>query len=267
MSWTPYRGGVDDEEDRTEKQAWLPYWTAFISLVPFVLIVIFLSVGLGHYSGFRFSWAQEKEEYTVWKTFNWHPLLMALSFGTIFSHALLAFKLLPTSWFRRKIVHMGLQWLSWTLATTGIAVAHNFKIADHQEEFYTTHAWIGIGTYGLFTLQLLLGTLFFYRPQLFLCVLPVHENFLRDVLPWHILAGLGIYLGAVAAILTGILNRQWLYYFVELADGGVSVRNPTYYLSNWAALGFLMLGWTVYYFHRKRRNYAVEDSSYVAMDQ
>jgi len=132
------------------------------------------------------------------------------------------------------------------------------------------HGQIGIVTYGLFTLQLLLGTLFFWRPQLFICILPVHENFFRSVLPWHILAGLAIYLGAVSSIVTGVLNRQcrcWLSCRLQLLMGfsTPSSTSPFYNISNLCAIFVLLLAWSVYYQHKVKRNYAVEDQTYTSL--
>lgn len=160
-----------------------------------------------------------------------------------------------------------------------------------------------IATYGMFSLQLLLALLFFWNPRIFFFFLPAHESFVRSVLPWHILAGnvnhlpfqrthalmlwlilivcirsgLAIYLSAIAAMVTGVLNRQWyvqiLSISLELVHdrlsilssrlyqvvlGGqpvpvdVDVHGSMYTVSNMLALSILAVGWTVYYLHRKR---------------
>jgi transmembrane ascorbate-dependent reductase len=156
---------------------------------------------------------------------------------------------------------MAMQIVAFVLATLGIIDVAWFKRKGGYPTFYTMHSWIGLITYSIFALQLLIGLVFFWKPKLFLCFLPDHDNAIRRVLPWHILAGLAIYLGTIVSIVSGINNRQALF-GASFAPESVNPQDNAYTIGNLVGVSMVIAGLSVYYHHKSKRRFVIDDGEY-----
>jgi hypothetical protein len=195
----------------------------------------------------------EAERHPV-RFFNWHPLLMMTAFGLTLSQALLAFRLCDLPWRTRKIVHVALHVGSIVFMSLGLAAIVRFKRVMGETQFFSVHSWVGISTFSAYVLQFTLGAAFILWPRLFLWLLPAHESFIREALPWHVLAGLAIFLGAAVTTITGLLNRQWLFIVFKEDDG--DLFSARFMVAGVAALAVLLLAWTVYFHHKGKPSYS-----------
>lgn len=185
----------------------------------------------------------------LWRTWNWHPVLMTLAFSCLFSEALLVFRVLPEmGWRARKFLHAGLQLGALCFSTVGMAVVVQFKTAYHQEHMYSVHSWFGGAAYGAFALQFTIGAMFLLRPRWFVKFFPAHESYVRSVLPWHIMAGQSIYFCATLALVTGALDRETLF---ELYDGVTAMHDARFVLANLLAFAVAAVSYAVFIVHAR----------------
>lgn len=80
-------------------------------------------------------------------------MLMTTGFGLLASHAIISFKALPFSHEVKKAIHGITHVGAFTCASVGLAAVVLFKDAKQINQFYSVHAWLGIGAYSLYGLQ------------------------------------------------------------------------------------------------------------------
>eukprot|EP01094_Clydonella_sp_ATCC50884_P027776 TRINITY_DN8121_c0_g1_i1.p1 TRINITY_DN8121_c0_g1~~TRINITY_DN8121_c0_g1_i1.p1 ORF type:complete len:268 (-),score=60.37 TRINITY_DN8121_c0_g1_i1:197-973(-) len=171
------------------------------ALLPLACVLFWLYLGLeGDYNGLAFSWSTDTSQ---WQTFNWHPLLMVLAFGTLFTMSACAYKVLPMSHDAQKLVHGVLNLMALIAAAGGITVAFVFKHESGNVNMYTAHSWLGMGAFALFAAQFIGGFVSFGFPKL-------PPALRASVHPFHIFGGFVIYGLTSAAIFTGAMDRQYI---------------------------------------------------------
>ena len=153
------------------------------------------NVGLG-----GLSWTNLPPFAKDWNSFHWHPLCMVFGMVFCFSHAILVYRIPPWIGFTkrtRKMIHFtiqGVACISIIVGLVGIKRAHDdWKMAN----FTSVHSWFGLSVVVMFFMQWVAGFYSFWKPKL------------PDVpraayLPWHIWAGVFMYIMALATAGMGI---------------------------------------------------------------
>lgn len=80
-------------------------------------------------------------------------MLMTTGFGLLASHAIISFKALPFSHEVKKAIHAVTHIAAFASACVALSVVVLYKNATGNSHLFTTHAWIGIGAFGLYGLQ------------------------------------------------------------------------------------------------------------------
>jgi len=145
-----------------------------------------------------------------WRVFNWHPLLMVTGFASLYTQAALHFRLLPFGHEINKLIHMLTQTLAVIVTTIGLTAVVKFK--EHIQvinQFYNPHGWIGITVWTLFVIQWLHGIVYFYTPA-------AGPEARKAYKPYHMWAGLWIYMGTCMAIVSGLAGYSWIFDGVDL---------------------------------------------------
>jgi len=213
---------------------------AGFSYVPLVLLLVWLLTRLGKgVEGFGTSWDEP------WLVFNWHPLCMVIAYTTLYAHAALAFRALPFSRNVNKVIHALIQTLGLAASTGGLATVIIFKDKTGNDHMYSLHAWLGISSYSLFAIQWLFGVGLFVPPLFGINFPP--ESLRRALRPVHMWAGVMIYVGCTAAILTGLMDRQWIYNAFQNPNND-SYGSETFVV-NFVAITVLLSVWMVLAHH------------------
>ncbi|GMH27184.1 hypothetical protein Nepgr_029027 [Nepenthes gracilis] len=132
--------------------------------------------------------------------FNVHPLLMVISLVLLNGEAMLAHKTVSGTKSIKKLVHLVLQFLAFSLAIIGVWAALKFHNDKGIDNFYSLHSWLGLGTLFLFGIQWAAGFATFWYPG--------GSKSSRAVLrPWHLFFGIYTYALAISATTTGILEK------------------------------------------------------------
>jgi len=167
--------------------------------------------------------------------FFWHPVLMYAAFGIFMAEAILAWRVLPLTHEVKKTIHAVLQtagFIAGVLATIAIFEFHKQISAP---DFYSVHSWMGTAVLAAGLLQYLSSVFIYWIPGL------APEGVKAALMPLHKNGGGYIYLGAIATMLTGVLQRQS---FIRGAAGNFSL------VAMWAnviALFIFIAGFLVYH--------------------
>jgi cytochrome b-561 len=98
--------------------------------------------------------------------FGLHPCVMVVAFGFCAPIAMVSYKtyehVLGVSHQSAKLIHASFQTAA--LVFGAIGVASMWKSHEGKRHFQTAHSWIGIGGFGLFVLQWLMGMLVYLNP-------------------------------------------------------------------------------------------------------
>ncbi|KAL8546169.1 hypothetical protein ACS0TY_006042 [Phlomoides rotata] len=114
--------------------------------------------------------------------------------------ALLAYKTVSGTKNLRKLVHLSLQSLAFTLSLIGLGVLWKSRYERGKDNFYSLHQWLGLLCLILFGIQWAIGFVTFWYPG-------GSRNRRASLLPWHAYLGLYIYGLSVATCLTGFLEK------------------------------------------------------------
>lgn len=134
--------------------------------------------------------------------FNFHPLLNILAFGVAMTESLIGFRGFGLARSHAKTLHALLQLVSLLLGILAFVVVVFFHNTNKYPNLYSVHSWIGISVYFLSWTQFIAGFFIFWLPRL--APLSLKAAFLR----YHKIGGLATYFGAMAAIATGLMQKQ-----------------------------------------------------------
>jgi len=162
------------------------------------LVIIEILVWMLHFRG-GFAW----QAYPSIQ-FNWHPLLMVISFIVLYAHGILIYRLLRNEPKKRlKLLHAAIMITALVLASVGLKAAfdsHDLAMPKPIPNLYSLHSWIGLATVICFALQWVFGLVSFLFPGL--------RHSLRSAyMPLHIYGGLLIFCLATATSLMGLLEK------------------------------------------------------------
>uniref|UniRef100_A0A2P2JXW0 ascorbate ferrireductase (transmembrane) n=2 Tax=Rhizophora mucronata TaxID=61149 RepID=A0A2P2JXW0_RHIMU len=132
--------------------------------------------------------------------FNVHPVLMVIGLVLMNGEAMLAYKTVPGTKAFKKLVHLTLQFLAFSLSLIGVWAALKFHNDKGIDNFYSLHSWLGLACLSLFGIQWAAGFATFWYPG-------GSKNSRATLLPWHVFFGVYIYALAIATATTGILEK------------------------------------------------------------
>lgn len=132
--------------------------------------------------------------------FNVHPVLMVSSLILLNGEAMLAYKIVSGTKSFKKLVHLALQFLAFSLSLVGLWAALKFHNDKGIDNFYSLHSWLGLTCLSLFVIQWATGFATFWYPG-------GSRSSRAFLLPRHVFLGIYIYALAVATALTGILEK------------------------------------------------------------
>lgn len=132
--------------------------------------------------------------------FNVHPVLMVSSLILLNGEAMLAYKTVSGTKSFKKLVHLALQFLAFSLSLVGLWAALKFHNDKGIDNFYSLHSWLGLTCLSLFVIQWATGFATFWYPG-------GSRSSRAFLLPRHVFLGIYIYALAVATALTGILEK------------------------------------------------------------
>ncbi|CAI0552850.1 unnamed protein product [Linum tenue] len=174
-----------------------------------VLAIVLMLIWLLHYRG-----GIEYDSDNPARVFNVHPFLMFCGFIFLVGqgitppeylklNAMMAYKSVPAAKEAQKAVHMVLHLIGIALGIVGIAAVFRFHDMIGAEDMFSLHSWIGLTTFIILGLQWLLGffTYMFPKPSL---------GTRSRMMPWHVSFGRALLYMAVAAALTGLMQRETL---------------------------------------------------------
>ncbi|XP_010528463.1 PREDICTED: probable transmembrane ascorbate ferrireductase 2 [Tarenaya hassleriana] len=132
--------------------------------------------------------------------FNVHPVLMVIGLILLNGEAMLAYKTVQGTKNTRKLIHLTLQLTAFILSLVGVWAALKFHIDKGIENFYSLHSWLGLACLFLFAFQWAAGFVTYWYPG-------GSRNSRSSLLPWHVFFGVYIYALAIAAAVTGLLEK------------------------------------------------------------
>jgi len=135
--------------------------------------------------------------------FNWHPILMVLSFVILYGQGILIYRLLRNEAKRKlKLYHAALLIMALAGASIGLKAvfdSHNYA-PKPIPNLYSLHSWIGLAAVIMFGLQWLCGFISFLFPGL-------RYSLRTAYMPLHIYGGLMVYILTSTASIMGILEK------------------------------------------------------------
>ncbi|XP_047087557.1 probable ascorbate-specific transmembrane electron transporter 2 [Lolium rigidum] len=132
--------------------------------------------------------------------FNVHPFVMSWGFILLIGEAILVYTTVPMNHRAQKMVHMLVHMVAFILGVFGVYAAFKFHNAAVAPDLVSLHSWIGIGAISLFALQWLIGFAVFWMPG-------THEHTRAAAAPLHVAGGLAVFLLAVCAAQTGLVQK------------------------------------------------------------
>ncbi|XP_061702941.1 transmembrane ascorbate-dependent reductase CYB561 isoform X2 [Syngnathoides biaculeatus] len=165
-------------------------WLVGGSQVLGVTSVVLTGVWMGHYQG-GFAWDGTQQE------FNLHPLCMVLGLVFLQGDAILVYRVFHNEAKKNvKVLHGVIHLLALIISIVGIVAVFDSHRAAKYPNMYSLHSWCGMATIVLFSVQWVMGLLFF--------LFPVASSWLRAMyLPVHTFCGLGLLAMAVGTSLLG----------------------------------------------------------------
>ncbi|XP_019740410.1 transmembrane ascorbate-dependent reductase CYB561 [Hippocampus comes] len=169
-------------------------WLVGGSQVLGVTSVVLTGVWMGHYHG-GFAWDGTEQE------FNLHPLCMILGLVFLQGDAILVYRVFRNEAKKNvKVLHGIIHLLALIISIVGMVAVFDSHRAAKYPNMYSLHSWCGMATVVLFSLQWVMGLLFF--------LFPVASSWLRATyLPVHAFCGLGLLAMAVGTSLLGITEK------------------------------------------------------------
>jgi len=142
-----------------------------------------------------------------------------------------------------KFIHFILQTIAIVIITIALFVVVHFKDQTGNDHLYTAHAVIGLFVYIATGIQWLLGLIFYLAPVKL-------RTFFK---PWHVWFGISVFVGSGAAIVTGILSRQWIFGAFYVYESVTGKNTNVWMLGGSLAMVVLASVWlTLSYFVRQK---------------
>ncbi|XP_041829962.1 transmembrane ascorbate-dependent reductase CYB561 [Melanotaenia boesemani] len=156
--------------------------------------VVLTGVWMGHYRG-GFAWDGSAQE------FNLHPLCMVLGLIFLQGDAILVYRVFRNEAKKNvKLLHGIIHLLALIISIVGVVAVFDFHRAANIPDMYSLHSWCGLATLIMFSLQWVMGLLFF--------LFPVASSWLRAMyLPIHVFCGLTLLVMAIGTSLLGITEK------------------------------------------------------------
>ncbi|XP_062550117.1 transmembrane ascorbate-dependent reductase CYB561-like [Armigeres subalbatus] len=135
--------------------------------------------------------------------FNWHPLLMSIGMIFLYGNSMLVYR--GFRYARKKplkITHAVIHGLAFVFTVVALVAAfdsHNLATPP-RPNMYTLHSWIGLTAVILFALQYVFGFTAYLFPG-------VRDSLRSTYMPVHVFFGILGFILAVAAALTGLLEK------------------------------------------------------------
>ncbi|XP_062213288.1 probable transmembrane ascorbate ferrireductase 3 [Phragmites australis] len=169
---------------------------AMLAHVLFLTTAVLMLVWLLHYRGGINIQSENPNQ-----IFNVHPFVMSWGFILLIGEAILAYSTIPMDHRTQKMAHMLIHLVGLILGIFGVYAAFKFHDVAVAPDLVSLHSWLGITTVSLFGLQWLLGFVTFWLPG-------AHERTRAAAAPAHVMAGLAIFLLAVCAAQTGLVEKS-----------------------------------------------------------
>jgi len=215
----------------------------FVPTVLFILWVYSIPDVDGHPAyGFAFSWGDSQ-----WKTWNWHPFLMMLAFGSLLPQAVNIYRMVPfISRKAQRTLHFAIQSAIVVFSTTSIVVIFRFKKHAGMENLYTTHALWGFSLYVLFLIQYGVGFAVYWWPRR-------DELYQRALRPYHAIFGLSVFTGFFGSLMSGLAQRNWI-------SGAENARDRFYWLPAIIAFFLFFNLLMTFWLHRQTTKHEIEST-------
>eukprot|EP00389_Voromonas_pontica_P018132 GDKH01028534.1.p1 GENE.GDKH01028534.1~~GDKH01028534.1.p1 ORF type:complete len:242 (-),score=46.69 GDKH01028534.1:418-1143(-) len=133
--------------------------------------------------------------------FNWHPFLMVAGYIACMGEALIMFRSYGGPRPTRKRFHGILNFAAWGFATAGLVIVILYHEAIQVPHFYSAHSWVGLLVFGMTTVQLLVAIFVFGLQK-------ASSGVRAALMPWHRVGGKFIFMGSVAAMVSGFMQKQ-----------------------------------------------------------
>ncbi|KAL6637728.1 hypothetical protein ACP70R_025300 [Stipagrostis hirtigluma subsp. patula] len=170
---------------------------AMLAHVLFLTTAVLMLVWLLHYRGGINIESEDPEQ-----IFNVHPFVMSWGFILLIGEAILAYTTIPMDHRTQKMMHMLIHLVALILAIFGVYAAFKFHDAAVAPSLVSLHSWLGIAAVSLFALQWLFGFATFWLRGV------ARDGTRAAAAPAHIMAGLAIFLLAVCAAQTGLVEKS-----------------------------------------------------------
>ncbi|KAL6909465.1 hypothetical protein ACP4OV_001746 [Aristida adscensionis] len=172
---------------------------AMLAHLLFLTTAVLMLVWLLHYRGGINIQSEDPEQ-----VFNVHPFVMSWGFILLIGEAILAYSTIPMDHRTQKMAHMLIHLVGLILAIFGVYAAFKFHDAAVAPSLVSLHSWLGIAAVSLFALQWLFGFATFWLRGSG----GAGESTRAAALPAHVMAGLAIFLLAVCAAETGLVEKS-----------------------------------------------------------
>ncbi|KAF8674389.1 hypothetical protein HU200_048220 [Digitaria exilis] len=169
---------------------------AMVAHLLFLTTAVLMLVWLLHYRGGINIQSEEPEQ-----IFNVHPFVMSWGFILLIGEAILAYSTIPMDHRTQKMAHMMIHLVGLILGIFGVYAAFKFHAVAVAPDLTSLHSWLGITAIALFGLQWLFGFVTFWLPA-------AHERTRAAAAPAHVMAGLAIFMLAVCAAQTGLVQKS-----------------------------------------------------------
>ncbi|XP_065220652.1 transmembrane ascorbate-dependent reductase CYB561-like isoform X1 [Planococcus citri] len=170
----------------------------FIPLLVLALILGLLPVLLIIYWTFNYAGGLG---FTVRNVFNWHPILLSISFIYLTGSGILTFRILrnlPKN--TLKLIHASVKGVNCVLAVIGVWAAFNFHAKANIPDLYTMHSWIGMLTLVVYIAQAFAGLYAFLYPG-------IQTSSRATLMPYHRFAGQVLLALSIMCAVTGINEK------------------------------------------------------------
>ncbi|KAL5539360.1 hypothetical protein UlMin_024608 [Ulmus minor] len=197
------------------------YATHFLGIVALILVLVWTI----HFRG-GFAWEATNKNLI----FNLHPFLMLFGLIIIGGEAIISYKSLPLRKEVKKLIHLVLHAIALVLGIIGIYFAFKYHNESGIANLYSLHSWVGLGVIVLYAIQWIYGFLTFFFPGA--------SNALRsEVLPWHVVFGITVYILAVGTATLGFLEK-----LTFLESSGLAKYGSEAFLVNFTAIVTVFFG-------------------------